>query len=138
MAVVDINALAAAQGIDENDSKKWMGYTSDTGVVYAVKISENIGETMGFIDITEANETTPEKPASLTMRVVNAVSANGKVKVRYPCGSPTAPIYVEGGTIEVPRKGNSSGLICSVTGVTGEKRRIVSYQDSGQDGGDLT
>lgn len=138
MAVVDINALTAAQDIDNNAGKKWMGYTSDIGTIYAVKIDENIGESMGFIDITESNETTPEKPASLTMRVVNAVSANGKVKVRYPCGTPTAPIYVQGGTIEVPRKGNSSGLICSVTGVTGESRRIVSYQDSGQDNDDLT
>ena len=43
MAAIDINALVAAQSIDENASKKWMAYTSDTGTLYAVKIDENIG-----------------------------------------------------------------------------------------------
>jgi len=138
MAAIDINALAAAQSIDENASKKWMAYTSDTGVLYAVKIDENIGEALGFIDITSSNDNVPEKPSSLTMRVINAVSANGKIRVRYPCGVPTQDIYVEGGTITVPRKGYTTGVNCQVTGVTGEKRRIVGGQDSGQDGGDLT
>lgn len=138
MAAIDINALVAAADIDDNASKKWMAYTSDNGTLYAVKIDESIGELLGFIDITSSNDGVPEKPSSLTMRVINAVAPNGKVKLRYPCGVPTEPIYSEGGTITIPRKGYTTGLVCTVTGVTGEKRRLVGASDSGQGSGDAT
>jgi hypothetical protein len=138
MAAIDINALTLAHDVDENSSKKWMAYTSDTGTLYAVFINEDIGESLGFIDITSSNDNIAVKPSGLEMRLLNCVSANGKVRARYPCGSPTENIYSEGGTIKVPRKGSADGLVLTVTGVTGEKRRLIGANDSGQSSGDLT
>ncbi|AFY75252.1 hypothetical protein Syn7502_03400 [Synechococcus sp. PCC 7502] len=68
MAIVDINALALTGAIDENGSKKWQKYTSDTGDVYAVNIDKNIGVALGFDDYAATDGTIAEKPASLTMR----------------------------------------------------------------------
>jgi hypothetical protein len=138
MADIDINALTIAHDIDDSGSKKWMAYTSDTDDLYAVFINEDIGEALGFIDITSANDNIPVKPAGLEMRVINCVSANGKVRARYPCGAPSEEIYSEGGTIKVPRKGSATGLVLTVTGVTGEKRRIIGANDSGQGSGDIS
>ena len=137
MALVDINALVIAQAVNENASKKAMIYTSDTTVQYAVVIDENIGEAMGFIDFAAASTAQPA-PAGLKMRTVTFSDASGKVKGSYPVGIPTAPIFVEGGTITVPRKGSAVGVVCAVLGAQGEKRRLLSANDTGQTSGDNT
>ena len=137
MALIDINALVIAQPVAENASKKAMIYTSDTTVQYAVVIDENIGEAMGFIDFATASTATPA-PAGLKMRTVTFSDASGKVKGSYPVGIPTAPIFVEGGTITVPRKGSAAGVVCAVLGAQGEKRRLLSANDTGQTSGDNT
>jgi hypothetical protein len=56
----------------------------------------------------------------------------------YPVGKTTEPIYKNGGTIKIPRKGFTEGLVLSVTGVTGEKRRFANGRDSGQSNSDIT
>lgn len=138
MATIDINVLVVAQDVDNNSSKKWMKYLSDSGATFAVLIDENIGEALGFDDIADADINFAEKPQSLEMRKVNATSLNGKIKIQYPVGKPSEDIYSEGGTITVPRKGSADGLILTVTGVVGEKRRLPSSRDSGQDSGDAS
>lgn len=137
MAVIDINALVVAQTLTENASKKAMIYTSDTGLLHTVNIDENIGEAMGFADYTGV-ETTTNMPDGLRMRTVTFADATGKIKGQYPCGAPTTLVFKEGGTIKVPRKGNITGVVCSVTGAQGEKRRILAAADTAQNAGDAT
>lgn len=137
MATLDINAKTIAQNPEDNASKKKMVYTSDAGVGFVVTVDENIGETLGFLDFTDTS-TEKEKPASLRMRTVSFSDASGKVKGQYPVGTPTTPIYVEGGTIKVPRKGSIAGVVCTVLGAQGEKRTLLSAADTGQQDGDNT
>ena len=137
MAVLDINAKYAAQTAEENASKKKMVYLSDTGVSYVTTIDENIGETMGFTDFTDTLAVL-EIPKSLRMRTVSFSDSSGKVKGQYPVGTPTTPIFVEGGTITVARKGKATGVVTTVIGAQGEKRTLLSAADTGQQSGDNT
>jgi len=137
MAIVDINAKYVAPESDNNDSKKNMVYQSDTGEFFTVLISENIGESMGFID-QEVSSTSGFLPRGLRMRTVSFKDASGKISGQYPCGTPQTPIFVEGGTITVARKGKAAGVVCTVLGAQGEKRTIVSAADTGQDSGDIS
>lgn len=137
MASLDMNSLYAAQDAEDNQSKKKMIYTSDAGVGYVVTISENIGEVMGFLDYTAASSE-KEKPASLRMRTVSFKDSSGKVAGQFPVGTPTTPIYVEGGTILLARKGKLTGLVVTVIGAQGEKRTLLSAADTGQQSGDNT
>ena len=137
MAVIDINAKYAAGAANENASKKNMVYKSDAGVDYAVLMDENIGESMGFADFTDTS-TTPEIPKSMRMRTVSFQDSSGKVKGQYPVGTAITPVYTEGGTITVARKGSAAGVVCTVVGAQGEKRRLLSAADTGQQSGDNT
>lgn len=137
MAIIDINALTIAQSVEENSSKKNMIYRSDTGTDYVVVVDENIGEAMGFVDYG-ASSTAAALPTGLKMRTVSFADSTGKVKGQYAVGTPTTPIFVEGGTIKVPRKGSAAGVVCTVTGAQGEKRRMLSAADTGQQAGDNT
>ncbi|MDX1977129.1 MAG: hypothetical protein SFT94_05590 [Pseudanabaenaceae cyanobacterium bins.68] len=136
MATLDLNAKFTAPDANENDSRKYMKYTSDFGVEYAVLISENIGETFDFEDIDAAN--TPALPQGFEMRRVYAVDASGKVRASYPVGNPASDVYREGGTVVAPRKGKADGLLLRFTGSVGEKKRFVSSDDTGQNSGDNT
>jgi len=137
MAVVDINARYAAPESDNNDSKKNMVYLSDTGEFYTVSIAENIGEAMGFADF-ETSSVSGFLPRGMRMRTVSFKDASGKISGQYPCGTPSTPIFVEGGTITVARKGKAAGVVCTVLGAQGEKRTIASAADTGQNSGDIT
>jgi len=138
MAVLDINAkFVAVANPEDNDSKKTMLYTADSGEKFAVKISENIGELLGFDDYTTSS-TEGEKPASLRMRTVSFSDESGKVKGQYPVGKPSEPIYTIGGTITVARKGSATGVVCQVLGAQGEKRKLFGGNDTGQQDGDNT
>ena len=137
MALVDINAKYALQVAEENASKKKMIYVSDTTQRYVVTIDENIGESMGFEDFTDVSTAT-EVPKSLKMRTVSFSDSSGKVKGQYPVGSPTTPIFIEGGTITVARKGKAAGVVTTVIGAQGEKRTLLSAADTGQQSGDNT
>lgn len=137
MAIVDVNALVVAQAVTENASKKAMVYSSDDGSQYVVTIDENIGEAMSFGDFTDAS-VTKAAPDGLKMRTVTFSDSTGKVKGTYPVGSAGTPIFQEGGTIKVARKGSATGVVCAVTGAQGEKRRLLSAQDTGQNSGDIT
>ena len=137
MATIDINAKYAAAAANENASKKNMVYKSDAGVDYVVFMDENIGESMGFTDFADTSAT-PEIPKSMRMRTVSFQDSSGKVKGQHPVGTSTTPIYVEGGTITVARKGSAAGVVCTVVGAQGEKRRLLSAADTGQQSGDNT
>ena len=137
MALVDINAKYALQVAEENASKKKMIYVSDTTQRYVVTIDENIGESMGFEDFTDVSTAT-EVPKSLKMRTVSFSDSSGKVKGQYPVGTPTTPIFIEGGTITVARKGKAAGVVTTVIGAQGEKRTLLSAADTGQQSGDNT
>jgi len=137
MAIVDINARYASPESDNNDSKKNMVYQSDTGEFFTVSIAENIGEAMGFIDF-ETSSVSGFLPRGMRMRTVSFKDASGKISGQYPCGTPSTPIFVEGGTITVARKGKADGVVCTVLGAQGEKRTIASAADTGQNSGDIT
>ncbi len=137
MATVDVNAKFTAGDAQSNDSKKTMIYTADDGTEYSVLISENIGESLGFDDFTTGSTATP-LPMGFKMRTITFSDASGKVKGQYPVGSVDEDIYSEGGTITVARKGRANGVVCSVTGSQGEKKRFAQANDTGQDSNDNT
>lgn len=137
MSFVDLNAQYSLPAADDNDSKKAMIYTSDSGQTYIVNISENIGEAFGFDDQTDVS-TAVEIPKGFTMRKVTFSSNSGFVAGSYHCGKPTTPIYSFGGTILVPRKGKATGVTVTVTGAQGEKRRFLGAADTSQSSGDAT
>lgn len=139
MAAVDINAKYAALAGEVNDSKKDMIYATDDGTEYIVNISENIGEVMGFDDVVTADVgVVPVLPRGWKMRYIRFVDATGNVKGSYPVGKPDQPIYFEGGTVKVARKGKSDGVLCAVTGAIGETKRFGKAYDTGQQSGDDT
>lgn len=139
MANVDINAAFAAQAAENNASKKDMIYFDDQDTPYVVQITENIGEALGFADYTGADVgNVDDIPKGFVMRKIRFADATGNISGEYPVGSRTAPIYVEGGTITVPRRGKAAGLLCAVTGAIGERRRFPKSFDTGQDSGDET
>lgn len=135
MATLDVNALAAASDAADNDSKKSMVYVSDDGSEYIVKISENIGQVMGFFDYTSASTATTI-PQGFKMRTITFSDATGKIKGQYPVGNPDEPVISEGGTITVPRKAKASGVTCSIKGYQGEKKSFGQADDTGQQSGD--
>jgi len=138
MATVDLNAKYAAGSESDNDSKKAMLYLDDDGTTqYKVLISENIGEAFGFDDV-ETSTVADDLPRGFTLRKVTFSNADGKVSGSYPVGKPDTPVYVEGGTITVARKGKVAGLVCAVTGAQGQKRRFLAANDTGQESGDIT
>lgn len=136
MAIIDLNAKYAAPDSSDNDSKKTMIYTSDTGDQYAVKIGENLGEVMGFDDYTTSS-IAPTAPEGLRMRTVSFCDATGKIKGQYPVGKPTEDVFAEGGVIIVARKGKATGVTCQVLGAQGEKRQFPRANDTGQQSGDI-
>lgn len=139
MANLDLNALYAAQLEERNNSKKDMKYTTDDGTQYIVEITENIGEVFGFDDVVTADVgVVPRLPSRWKMRKVHFADATGNVTGFYHVGKPTELIYAEGGTITVARKGSATGLLCAVTGSTGEYKRFGKSFDTGQDSGDDT
>lgn len=139
MAIIDINAKYTAPDAEDNDSKKSMIYTADDGTTqYSVLITENIGESMGFGDFENSTASIPQLPRGYQMRKVTFSDASGKVSGSYPVGTPSTPIYVEGGTITVARKGKATGIVCQVTGAQGEKRKFAAGNDTGQQSGDNT
>lgn len=136
-AALDINALFAGQDNSDNASRKWMVYTGDDATLYRVQVTENIGNVMGFIDLTGANaDSTVPLPQYFKMREVHFSDSTGKVKGSYHVGIATADIYKFGGTIKVPRRGKADGLLCYATGTTGESKRFVFAADTGQQSGD--
>jgi hypothetical protein len=138
-ANININVGFAADDADDNASKKWMVYDSDDGNKYRVFMTETIGSFMGFDDLTDTNvSSTLEVPKQLKMRTVHFSNANGKVKGTYPVGKSTEIVFQSGGTITVPRRGKADGVLCFVTGCTGERRRLVYTGDTGQLSGDIT
>ena len=138
MAIVDMNALFAAQNSEDNNSKKGMLYTGDDGTTYIVSITENIGEALGFDDVQVATPTTPALPRGYRMRKITFSDSSGRVGGSYFIGKPNTPIYAEGGTITVPRKGKALGLVCQVTGTQGERKTFFGANDTGQQSGDIT
>lgn len=139
MATVDLNALFAAQLEETNNSKKDMVYTTDDGTEYIVEITENIGEAFGFRDVVTADVGVLQRlPARWKMRRVHFADATGNVTGSYSVGNPAELVYAEGGTITVPRKGSATGLVCAVTGSTGEYKRFGKAFDTGQNSGDDT
>ena len=137
MATLDINAKYASPSAEDNASKKDVIYTSDSGALYVVKMDENIAEVMGFDDFGTTSIAT-ERPQGLKMRTVSFKDSTGKVSGQLPVGKPTEDIFVSGGTIKVARKGKADGVVCTVIGAQGEKRRILSAADTGQQSGDNT
>jgi hypothetical protein len=134
---IDLNASFASQNAEDNNSKKAMVYTSDTGALYVTQVTENYGELLGFDDYDTTSIASP-MPDGLVMRKVTYKDSSGKVSGSFPIGKPTEAVFATGGTITIPRKGKSAGLVVTVIGAQGEKRRILSAADTGQQSGDNT
>lgn len=136
---IDINASYLTLAAGDNDSKKDMVYTTDSGKKKVVKISENMGELLGFEDYTTSTVLTDEPFVEITQeRLVHASSVDGKIKQSFRVGNPTKDIFASGGFIVVARKGSVAGVTLAVTGTTGEKKRIITAADTGQGSGDIT
>lgn len=140
MATINLNAPFASQPANDNNSRKTMLYTTDDGKKIPVQICENYGELLGFDDFTGSIPEDDVAPNYLRfeMRKVYASDVTGKVKQSFPIGKPDQAIYVEGGTIIVPRKGKATGLTLYVTGSVGEKKTFPNAGDTGQQSGDDT
>jgi len=140
MASVNLNAAFAAQDPEDNNSRKSMVYLTDDGKAKLVQINENVGEALGFADYNAPIAPADAAPDYLRfeMRRIYASDVTGKVRQSFPVGSPDVPIYVEGGTITVPRKGKAAGLQLFVTGSVGEKKTFAVTGDTGQQSGDPT
>jgi len=140
MASVDLNASFTTQPANDNNSRKTMIYLTDDGKALPVQIIENYGEKLGFADYTAPIPSELAAPNYLRfeMRKVYASDVSGKVKQSFYIGNPDEPIYVEGGTITVPRKGKTDGLVLYVTGSVGEKKTFANAGDTGQQSGDDT
>ena len=124
-AELDLNAVYTAATPPGTEKLNWFGYTSDSGTIYAVFLSEAIGTEFGFT-VYGASDTIPSAlPKRFKMRTVHAKSSDGKVSQSFPVGKPTEDIYKTGGTIKVPRKGITTGLTLDATGVTGEARTFA-------------
>lgn len=136
---IDINAAYGLLPAGDNDSKKDMVYTTDSGKKKIVKISETMGELLGFEDYTVDTVLTDEPFVEITEeRIVHASSVDGKIRQSFRVGNPTKDIFASGGFIVVARKGSVAGIILAVTGTTGEKKRIITAADTGQTSGDST
>jgi hypothetical protein len=140
MAVVNLNAPFVSQPANDNNSKKTMLYTTDAGKKIPVQINENYGEALGFEDYTGSipEEETAPLYLRFEMRRIYASDTSGRVKQSFPVGKPDEPIFVEGGTVIVPRKGKANGLTLYVTGSVGEKKTFANAGDTGQQSGDDT
>lgn len=136
MATVTIPVQGASS---DNRSKVWALYITDSLEEKAVQILEQYAENFGFPMGRAPNPPINPNVGRLTMRRIYAQSQDGKVKMSFPCGDPTADIYREGGVIRVSRQGTSALLDLYVTGVSGEKRtfsRLFVGGDTGQLDGD--
>jgi hypothetical protein len=140
MATINLNAPFASQPANDNNSKKTMLYTTDDGKKIPVQINENYGELLGFDDFTGSIPDDQVAPNYLRfeMRRVYASDVTGRVKQSFPIGKPDEDIYIEGGSIIVPRKGKADGLTLYVTGSVGEKKTFPNAGDTGQRSGDDT
>lgn len=115
-------------------SIKWVEYTADTGVKYAVKLDESVSESCFFDDYTELSSLATI-PKGLKMRYVNLVRLEAGATLRR-----TAPIgkfanwtdYASGGSITI------DGVVWQVSSLRGEERRIPVSFDTGKNDGDIT
>lgn len=110
-------------------SIKWMVYTSDAAVDYAVLVDESNGEAGGFADYTGGGE--PILPRYFNMRYVNAVSATGIARKFY-IADPTNVLLTDGGTITVDT------VDYQVSSKRGEQSRLPRAVDTAQTDGDAT
>jgi len=140
MATVNLNAPFVSQPANDNNSRKTMIYTTDTGKWLPVEINENYGEALGFADYAGPIPEEHQAPNYLRfkMRRIYASDASGRVKQSFPIGIPDHPLYLEGGTVIVPRKGKTEGLALFVTGSVGERKTFPNAGDTGQRSGDDT
>jgi len=81
-------------------SRKWMKYTSDAGVEYAVQIDESNSEAigMGWLDYGD-EDTTPVLPRGLVMRTIRAVDPVSGATRQIPVGNVGATAFATGGSI---------------------------------------
>jgi hypothetical protein len=140
MATINLNTPFVNQPANDNNSRKTMLYTTDDGKKIPVQINENYGELLGFEDFTGSIPDDQVAPNYLRfeMRRIYASDVSGRVKQSFPVGKPDEAIYIEGGSVIVPRKGKADGLTLYVTGSVGEKKTFPNAGDTGQRSGDDT
>ena len=138
MAHIDLNAPFVSQPAGDNNSLRTFIYLTDDGKALPVRLNENYAEALGFLSYTGPIPAADRAPDYLRfeLRKIHASSVDGKVKQSFAVGSPDADIYVEGGTLLVPRKGKTGGLTLYVTGSTGERKTFPTTGDTGQISGD--
>jgi hypothetical protein len=137
---LDLNALFAAQNANDNNSRKNFWYKADDGKYHPANgLNENMAELFGFVDTIPSGGVRATDKVIKRRRTVTYSDSSGNVKGQVEIGSPTESIYASGGTIVMPRKGKSGGLLVTVIGSQGEKSQFVDSgvaHDSGQLSGD--
>lgn len=81
-------------------SRKWMKYTSDAGVEYAVQVDESNSEAigMGWLDYGDT-DTTAVLPRGFVMRTITAVDSVSGARRKIPVGNVGATAFAVGGSI---------------------------------------
>lgn len=106
-------------------SMKWMVYTTDNGVEYAVHHDESNGETLGFGDYTALVDLT-QLPKGIKMRKVHAIdTANSAHRRSFSIGSVDTVAYSTPNTTF-----SAAGTNWIATGTTGEAIRRPYHFDT--------
>lgn len=127
-------------------------YEDDQGNDWIVRMDESNAEYGGFADYTGGEgEPTNYLPSNITMRYVNWVSNDGKLRRQFPVGTPGDAIFTGGGNLSVAVLQASSTLEGDnptapattlypggITSAVGERRKFPRSRDSGVDDGDNT
>lgn len=117
-------------------SRKWMTYTTDTGVVYLVEIDESNGEAAGFGDCTTENQSLPILPSRFQMRYVNAVAAGASgedIRRKFWVGNQSTLQ-----DLAASRAITVDGVGYNIRSFRGEKATFPIPIDTAQNDGDIT
>ncbi|HEY9834963.1 MAG TPA: hypothetical protein V6D26_30705 [Stenomitos sp.] len=123
-------------------SIKWMEYTTDNDVQYAVKIDESNGELAGFLDYTAAS-TSDQLPRGFDMRHVDCLDTVSGTRRSIYVGSIDDDIWTGTTTVLLLPLVNASQLITALTPFeivryVGEAYSVPAAFDTGLDDGDAT
>lgn len=117
-------------------SRKWMVYTTDTGVQFLTEIDESNGEACGFADCTVENQNLPLLPSRFKMRYINCVAAGASgedIRRKFWVGTVAALTTIVG-----DRAVTVDGVGYNVRSFRGEKGTLPIPIDTGITDGDIT
>lgn len=117
-------------------SRKWMIYTADDGSKFGTKIDESNGESLGFEDVTAANQGDLKTvPKGFKMRYLNCILVTGGEVARRAFNIGTLAAYQ---AAIAARKVTVDGNDWNVASYRGETGPLPFAFDTGLTDGDAT